>query len=1163
MGLRKLELENFKSYRGTHVVGPFDRFTCIVGPNGSGKSNIVDAITFCFGMNSAHLRSTSVRGLVHRGCGHARVSAFVVHEEREVVLGRHVSAGGRSTYSMDGEVVGYEEFRRQLQRMNILVDVKNFLVQQDDVGAMASMGPMELTRLFECVSRSGDLRDEYDRRLEAQTRALNECALKFEERKEMARVMREAKEAEEQEAMFKELVDRKDEIQKNIVLCKLREGSGRLARVRREIEELECEERKVGLELESKEREVDVCRSTAERAQMEYFLAENRECKERVRVRKTMERMYEASGAVSRREERRMELELELRSVLGDKEDLERGYRKRMRELEGVEEGYRIVCSSEEERKRRLSLSNENIGMISEKEKEFVRMTGECQEVLNALEVEMFPNRSLREHHEKKLCLLREKESELRGEMESKKVERKKTELKICALERSEREMEERIGESSKRYEEIVLVEREKRERLLYLSHEMMRKRGQRRMEQRRCAVECGVESLKTMFPGVYGRVVELVRPTQKKYEVALSVLVGSHDQSVVVDTEATAMSCINFMKEKKMCRMTFLPLQRMKELGLGDEVLRSGVWEESRGLEGVTRPAMDTVTYDARYKRVVWYLLGKSVIADTVEIAREVCYGRGARVSVCTLDGVYFHGDGNLITGGSRGNRFSESEVEGVMGERARVMSSLREIEEEKNRLSHVEIARERMEIWRESRIREAGRLSEIERSISEMEGRLESNARQQLDTEEELRRVSEEIELCSSRMKELQEKISRMECEVFLGVFPNEEFCSYREYKECRDSSEFVQRSMEYEDIRHRLGLRTRHLLQEIRRMEEDVERVKGEMSEMETSVEVEDVDVDGLERELEVLLEEKKGRLRMFEDAKASLRRSNDELGRLVSRKNELDRNILCSVSMRERLEEEVRECLNFATIEEIEVPYVAGGVGIVDGVEEIDFSGLSGTQEELSAELERINQRIGEQAPCGKVGQGEEDRSRYMAICGEYERLKEAAVEARRMFNEVRKRRTHVFMECFERVNREVSRIYRSLTATEASSGNAYLAVENTAEPFKEGVRFHLMPPSKRLREVRFLSGGEKTMAVLSLLFSFHSYRPVPFYVFDEVDSALDKKNVSRAVSFMVSCGVQFVVVTLKPALFQHGDALVGVYKDPHGGVSRMLTYRLSE
>ncbi|KAL0266059.1 UNVERIFIED_CONTAM: hypothetical protein PYX00_011776 [Menopon gallinae] len=100
----------------------------------------------------------------------------------------------------------------------------------------------------------------------------------------------------------------------------------------------------------------------------------------------------------------------------------------------------------------------------------------------------------------------------------------------------------------------------------------------------------------------------------------------------------------------------------------------------------------------------------------------------------------------------------------------------------------------------------------------------------------------------------------------------------------------------------------------------------------------------------------------------------------------------------------------------------------------------------------------------------------------------------------------------------------------------------------------------MPPKKRFREIGLLSGGEKTMASLSLIFALHTFRPAPFYVFDELDSALDKANVAKLVSFLAGLQVQLVVITLKPQVFQHADALIGVYKDQERNSSRVLSYR---
>ncbi len=121
------------------------------------------------------------------------------------------------------------------------------------------------------------------------------------------------------------------------------------------------------------------------------------------------------------------------------------------------------------------------------------------------------------------------------------------------------------------------------------------------------------------------------------------------------------------------------------------------------------------------------------------------------------------------------------------------------------------------------------------------------------------------------------------------------------------------------------------------------------------------------------------------------------------------------------------------------------------------------------------------------------------------------------------------------------------------------------MEDSDEPYLDGIKYHAMPPLKRFRDMENLSGGEKTMAALALLFAVHSYQPSPFFVLDEVDAALDNANVARIANYIrqhAGPGMQFVVISLKTGLFQNSDTLVGIYRDQTGNSSKALTLDVS-
>jgi structural maintenance of chromosome 1 len=188
------------------------------------------------------------------------------------------------------------------------------------------------------------------------------------------------------------------------------------------------------------------------------------------------------------------------------------------------------------------------------------------------------------------------------------------------------------------------------------------------------------------------------------------------------------------------------------------------------------------------------------------------------------------------------------------------------------------------------------------------------------------------------------------------------------------------------------------------------------------------------------------------------------------------------------------------------------------------------------------------------------------SRLKGTEKEFEDARRAATRAKRDFEEVKEQRFELFNKAFTHIAEQIGQVYKDLTrsTTFPMGGTAYLDMEDTDHPFLSGIRYHAMPPLKRFRDMEHLSGGEKTMAALALLFAVHSYQPSPFFVLDEVDAALDNANVSKIAGYIrehAGPGMQFVVISLKTGLFEKSEALVGVYRDQVANSSKAVTLDL--
>ena len=182
--------------------------------------------------------------------------------------------------------------------------------------------------------------------------------------------------------------------------------------------------------------------------------------------------------------------------------------------------------------------------------------------------------------------------------------------------------------------------------------------------------------------------------------------------------------------------------------------------------------------------------------------------------------------------------------------------------------------------------------------------------------------------------------------------------------------------------------------------------------------------------------------------------------------------------------------------------------------------------------------------------------------------EFEAARQAAKQAKEEFSKVKELRFEAFNKAFQHISDQISHVYKDLTrsATFPLGGQAYLDIEDSDQPYLSGIKYHAMPPLKRFRDMEHLSGGEKTMAALALLFAVHSFQPSPFFVLDEVDAALDNANVEKIKNYIrehAGPGMQFIVISLKTGLFQGSESLVGVFRDQEANSSKTLTLDVSD
>jgi len=232
--------------------------------------------------------------------------------------------------------------------------------------------------------------------------------------------------------------------------------------------------------------------------------------------------------------------------------------------------------------------------------------------------------------------------------------------------------------------------------------------------------------------------------------------------------------------------------------------------------------------------------------------------------------------------------------------------------------------------------------------------------------------------------------------------------------------------------------------------------------------------------------------------------------------------------------------------------------------------IDFSSVeTGTVDaDLEKEIAEVSSEMDRMAPNMKaLEQYDEVQARLHSLEYAHREMASSAKEVTQRFHAVQQQRHKRYMDAFNKVSRAIDDVYKELTQVEGVllGGTAYLSLEDPSEPYLHGIKYTAMPPAKRFRDMEQLSGGERTVAALALLFAIHNYRPSPFFVMDEVDAALDNVNVTRVAEYIrdrsQEGGLQFVVISLKDNFYAKAQGLVGIYRDRQEECSKTVTLDL--
>ncbi|GAA6061274.1 hypothetical protein JCM10212_004680 [Sporobolomyces blumeae] len=1262
--LDRLEVYNFKSYRGRQTIGPFHSFSAVIGPNGAGKSNLMDAISFVLGVRSASLRSTALKDLVYRsgrkskkdrkGKGKAveggdaggdrdededevdeedgttedendddegeddgvdgERTAWVMavyvdrEDQKEWRFQRSISTSGTSEYRLKGKAVSYKRYDEQLQQFNILVKAKNFLVFQGDVEAVASQSPKELARLIDQISGSLDLKEEYDRCAAALQKATDSSVAQHSRRKGVNTELKQYKLMSNEATRYRSLQrDLENAIAHEVVWKLFHVEQGIKANEDR-IEERNAELGELRERLGDREKKTDEKRKEAQKRQKEVgkqeraVKAKEKELEEArpsllsldVSIEHAMKKLKRATDQAEKASQDVADYEGKLSALEKDKRLAERAKEKHRAEQERLKQEKGISLSPEdlEEYNRLKGAASSKATSEREKLKSLIDDAKTKQDSRSSAQDQL-------ESTQSKVERLEAEETALEGRKE-------KLESKSNGLRSDLGKVQAELDDLRKRRTQIAQTEAEYNEKLADVLRKLQEAGAEKREKESEIRFKETLATLKRTFPGVKGRVVDLCKPTQQKYGVAVQTVLGRNIDSIVCDAEKTAISCIEYMRVQRLGTATFLPLDTIQVKPTNDKY---------RSFAKGARLAIDVITFDATVEKAMQIACGNALVCDDMRVARSICYDRGQEVKAVTLDGTVIHRAGTITGGVSRtgGRHFEDQEVEGLRRREAELRLKLSELfknrpkpNAEEQLVSDAARIEADLQVVRDD-------LSSTDLRLNGIKDELKVLRAKSRELNKTISTLDRELEQIEREAESLREVVYAAEDEVFA------EFCGrigvddIREYeeKQLRGAQEEHAQLLKYETQLARLETQISFNRDHLTAIQERLESLQATAATQQANLDrfanekaEKQSEIEDLEREVEELRQSWDEAKREWEEKNAELEDARKSSSKATKALDKALKEIAACNDEIERLSSERFALYRRCKMEEIDVPLLKGSLDQipieeaaaphapmdVDGPEEgtqhifeandygveVDFdevdederedsssrmeSALTEKIAELQAEIDKMSVNL---KAIERLGDSEQ---RFKDIDAEFDEAREQAKKAKDEFNAVKKKRCDLFNKAFRHIEDRIDQVYKDLTKGRASpqGGIAYLSLEEPEEPYLHGIKYHAMPPLKRFRDMEQLSGGEKTMAALALLFAIHSFHPSPFFVLDEVDGALDNTNVQRVARYVqqrTEMGdFQCIVITHKLLMYESSNALVGIYRE---GGSKTLTLDLTQ
>lgn len=666
-------------------------------------------------------------------------------------------------------------------------------------------------------------------------------------------------------------------------------------------------------------------------------------------------------------------------------------------------------------------------------------------------------------------------------------------------------------------------------------------------------------ESGRGALRGIYGPVSQLIT-VKDKYSAAIETALGAAVQNIVVDNETDAKRAMGFLKERRAGRATFLPITAIKGRVLSEQGL-----DDQYGFVSI---ASDLVSYDNKYSEIIRWLLGRTAVAEDIDSAIAIAKKYSYRFRIVTLDGQVINAGGSM-TGGSRvqnaGILSRGNEIERLKGSLASMQKELDGMLSDYKLLSEdasaakaeLEGAEGDLLRAKEENIRREGELKLASDKLASVSSGVKELLEEKETLEKRIESVSSGAEAARSQIDELKETLENKEKELESITGDSKTLQKNRE--------EVASKAAE-------IRLRIVSLQKDVEANTDEITRLKnrktGHLDRLS--------ELDGEIREIEEKNDELRAlteRLSADEKAlKANHGDAQNQINELISQRDELEKQAN-DLRLHERAKSEERERLSgdIARLEERKIAmrneYDNLTSKLYDEYQltrreaaalEIEIDDYSLAAKRL-AELKSQIRALGS-VNVSAIEEYKEVSERYEFLSGQISDVETSRAELNKMIDDLTGKMAEQFREQFNRINSCFGQTFIELFG----GGKAELRLEDERDVLGSDIEIKVQPPGKNVQNINLLSGGEKGLSAIALLFAILKVTPAPFCIFDEVEAALDDVNVSRYAQYVrrMTKNTQFILITHRRGTMEEADVLYGVTMQEKG-VSKLLELKTAE